>query len=33
MNLNIKIGNTPDDAVMTTMRHLKETVFPAVRDL
>ena len=33
MNLNIKIGNTPDDAVMTTMHHLKETVFPAVRDL
>ncbi len=33
MNLNIKIGNTPDASVRTTMRHLKETVFPAVRDV
>ena len=32
MNLNIKIGNTPQESVLTTMRHLKETVFPAVRD-
>ena len=33
MNLNIKIGNTADASVRTTMRHLKETVFPAARDV
>ena len=33
LNLNIKIGNTPDESVRTTMHHLKETVFPAARDL
>ena len=33
MNLNLKIGNTPDASVLRTMHHLKETVFPAVRDL
>ena len=33
MNLNIKIGSAPQASVLTTMRHLKETVFPAVRDV
>ena len=33
MNLNIKIGNTPQAAVLETMRHLRDHVFPAVRDV
>ena len=33
MNLNIKIGNTPQAAVLKTMQHLRDTVFPAVRDV
>ena len=33
MNLNIKIGNTPQAAVLQTMRHLRDHVFPEVRDV
>ena len=33
MNLNIKIGNTPQESVLKTMKYLKEIVFPAVRDV
>ena len=33
MNLTIKIGNTPHAAVLQSMRHLRDDVFPAVRDV
>ena len=33
MNLNIKVGNTPQEAVLETMQHLRAHVFPAVRDV
>ena len=33
MNLSIKVGNIPDAAVISTMNHLRDHVFPAVRDL
>ena len=33
MNLNIKVGNTPDSAVLHCMAMLRDVVFPAVRDV
>ena len=33
MNLSIKVGNIPDAAVIRTMDHLRDHVFPAVRDV
>ena len=33
MNLNIKVGNTPDTSVLRCMELLRDEVFPAVRDV
>ena len=33
MNLNIKVGNTPDAAVLHCMKLLRDVVFPDVRDV
>ena len=33
MNLNIKIGNTPQKMVLQTMPPLRDHVFPEVRDV
>ena len=33
MNLTIKIGNTPQEKVLKTMHHLRDIVFPAVREV
>ena len=33
MNLNVKVGNTPDSAVQHCMELLRDEVFPEVRDV
>ena len=33
MNITLKVGNIPDELVTRSMKYLKDTVFPAVKNL